>query len=88
MSLIRPPIVPLLFGTQSRELQHASFVLSSYSAYGKYTPQYQCLAEELPKVNRSETPWLIVLMHSPWYNSNKYHYMVGETMRHYKNLYF
>ncbi|XP_072951798.1 purple acid phosphatase 2-like [Typha angustifolia] len=56
-------------------------VLSSYSAYGTYTPQYQWLLEELPKVNRNETPWLIVLMHSPWYNSNDYHYMEGETMR-------
>ncbi|MBA0751401.1 hypothetical protein Gogos_000329 [Gossypium gossypioides] len=56
-------------------------VLSSYSAYGKYTPQYKWLEEELPKVNRSETPWLIVLMHSPWYNSYNYHYMEGETMR-------
>ncbi|GAB2225122.1 hypothetical protein Droror1_Dr00005910 [Drosera rotundifolia] len=56
-------------------------VLSSYSAYGKYTPQYEWLLAELPKVNRSETPWLIVLMHSPWYNSNNYHYMEGETMR-------
>ncbi|KAL0308406.1 UNVERIFIED_CONTAM: Purple acid phosphatase 25 [Sesamum radiatum] len=56
-------------------------VLSSYSAYGKYTPQYNWLKEELPKVNRAETPWLIVLLHSPWYNSNNYHYMEGETMR-------
>ncbi|KAL7598416.1 hypothetical protein Lser_V15G24833 [Lactuca serriola] len=56
-------------------------VLSSYSAYGMYTPQYQWLLEEFPKVNRKETPWLIVLMHSPWYNSNSYHYMEGETMR-------
>ncbi|KAI5673165.1 hypothetical protein M9H77_13529 [Catharanthus roseus] len=56
-------------------------VLASYSAYGKYTPQYQWLEDELPKVNRSETPWLIVLMHSPWYNSYNYHYMEGETMR-------
>ncbi|XP_076910025.1 purple acid phosphatase 2-like [Bidens hawaiensis] len=56
-------------------------VLSSYSAYGTYTPQFMWLVEELPKVNRSETPWLIVLMHSPWYNSNAYHYMEGETMR-------
>ncbi|KAF7810843.1 Purple acid phosphatase [Senna tora] len=56
-------------------------VLSSYSAYGKYTPQYQWLEEELPKVNRTETPWLIVLMHSPLYNSYNYHYMEGETMR-------
>lgn len=56
-------------------------VLSSYSAYGKYTPQYKWLEEELPKVNRTETPWLIVLVHSPWYNSYNYHYMEGETMR-------
>ncbi|RZR92224.1 hypothetical protein BHM03_00020474 [Ensete ventricosum] len=47
----------------------------------KYTPQYQWLEAELPKVNRSETPWLIVLMHSPWYNSYNYHYMEGESMR-------
>uniref|UniRef100_A0A2P2KMY6 Purple acid phosphatase n=1 Tax=Rhizophora mucronata TaxID=61149 RepID=A0A2P2KMY6_RHIMU len=56
-------------------------VLSSYSAYGKYTPQYQWLEKELGKVNRSETPWLIVLVHSPWYNSYNYHFMEGETMR-------
>lgn len=56
-------------------------VLASYSAYGKYTPQYKWLEAELPKVNRSETPWLIVLMHAPWYNSYNYHYMEGETMR-------
>ncbi|RHN59886.1 putative Acid phosphatase [Medicago truncatula] len=56
-------------------------VLASYSAYGKYTPQYAWLEEELPRVNRKKTPWLIVLMHSPWYNSNSYHYMEGETMR-------
>lgn len=56
-------------------------VLSSYSAYGKYTPQYVWLETELGKVNRSETPWLIVMVHSPWYNSYDYHYMEGETMR-------
>ncbi|GFY80337.1 FG-GAP repeat-containing protein [Actinidia rufa] len=56
-------------------------VLSSYSAYGKYTPQYEWLSQEFAKVNRSETPWLIVLLHSPWYDSNNYHYMEGESMR-------
>ncbi|CAN6821162.1 unnamed protein product [Brassica oleracea] len=56
-------------------------VLASYSAYGKYTPQYTWLEQEFPKVNRTETPWLMVLMHSPWYNSYDYHYMEGETMR-------
>ncbi|KAK0576389.1 hypothetical protein LWI29_016676 [Acer saccharum] len=56
-------------------------VMSSYSAYGKYTPQYKWLLNEFPKVNRTETPWLIVLMHSPLYNSYVHHYMEGETMR-------
>ncbi|KAI5068227.1 hypothetical protein GOP47_0016572 [Adiantum capillus-veneris] len=56
-------------------------ILSSYSAYGKYTPQYRWLERELANVDRTRTPWLIVLMHSPWYNSNGYHYMEGESMR-------
>lgn len=56
-------------------------VLSSYSAYGKYTPQYKWLSQELAAVDRTKTPWLIVLMHVPWYNSNQYHYMEGESMR-------
>ncbi|KAF6154020.1 hypothetical protein GIB67_026674 [Kingdonia uniflora] len=56
-------------------------VLSSYSAYGMYTPQYSWLEAEFPKVNRTETPWLIVLLHSPWYNSYNYHFMEGESMR-------
>ncbi|CAN6821169.1 unnamed protein product [Brassica oleracea] len=53
----------------------------NYSWSGKYTPQYMWLEQEFPKVNRTETPWLIVLMHSRWYNSYVYHYMEGETMR-------
>lgn len=56
-------------------------VLSSYSAFGKYTPQTKWLEEELPRVNRSETPWLIVVMHSPLYSSYVHHYMEGEPMR-------
>ncbi|XP_074592310.1 purple acid phosphatase-like [Curcuma longa] len=56
-------------------------VLASYSAYGKYTPQFRWLLDELKKVNKSETPWLIVLMHTPFYNSYNYHYMEGESMR-------
>ncbi|XP_022769089.1 purple acid phosphatase-like isoform X4 [Durio zibethinus] len=56
-------------------------VMSSYSAYGKYTPQYKWLEKEFPKVNRTETPWLIVLMHCPFYSSYVHHYMEGESMR-------
>ncbi|XP_044510305.1 purple acid phosphatase 2-like [Mangifera indica] len=56
-------------------------VMSSYSAFGKYTPQYEWLELEFPRVNRTETPWLIVLMHCPMYSSYVHHYMEGETMR-------
>ncbi|KAL3515128.1 hypothetical protein ACH5RR_022030 [Cinchona calisaya] len=56
-------------------------VLSSYTACGKFTPQYIWLDNELKKVNRSETPWLIVIMHAPLYNSYEAHFMEGETMR-------
>ncbi|XP_073150383.1 bifunctional purple acid phosphatase 26 [Henckelia pumila] len=56
-------------------------VLSSYSPFVKYTPQWRWLAQELKNVDREKTPWLIVLMHSPIYNSNDAHFMEGESMR-------
>ncbi|XP_022886207.1 bifunctional purple acid phosphatase 26-like isoform X2 [Olea europaea var. sylvestris] len=56
-------------------------VLSSYSPFVKYTPQWRWLAEEMKRVDREKTPWLIVLMHVPMYNSNDAHFMEGESMR-------
>ncbi|KAI3908435.1 hypothetical protein MKW92_040889 [Papaver armeniacum] len=54
-------------------------VLSSYSPFLAYTPQWRWLREELTKVDREKTPWLIVLMHVPLYNSNEAHFMEGES---------
>lgn len=56
-------------------------VLSSYSPFVKYTPQWTWLKQELKRVDREKTPWLIVLMHVPLYNSNDAHFMEGESMR-------
>ncbi|KAL7093443.1 hypothetical protein ACP275_11G041300 [Erythranthe tilingii] len=56
-------------------------VLSSYSPFVKYTPQWKWLRQELKKVDRQKTPWLIVLMHAPIYNSNEAHFLEGESMR-------
>jgi hypothetical protein len=56
-------------------------VPSSPATTGKYDPQQVFLQNELASVNRTLTPWLIVLIHAPWYNSNTYHYMEGETVR-------
>lgn len=47
----------------------------------KYTPQWRWLDEEFKRVDREKTPWLIVLMHSPIYNSNEAHFKEGESMR-------
>lgn len=56
-------------------------VLSSYSPFVKYSPQYKWLEQELKNVDREKTPWLIVLMHAPIYNSNEAHFLEGESMR-------
>jgi hypothetical protein len=56
-------------------------VLSSPATTGKYDPQQVFLQKALASVNRTLTPWLIVLIHSPWYNSNTYHFLEGETVR-------
>ncbi|XP_047322191.1 bifunctional purple acid phosphatase 26-like [Impatiens glandulifera] len=56
-------------------------VLSSYSPFVKYTPQWRWLQEELQRVDREKTPWLIVIMHVPLYNSNVAHFKEGESMR-------
>lgn len=47
----------------------------------KYTPQWLWLKEEFERVDREKTPWLIVLMHAPMYNSYNSHFMEGESMR-------
>ncbi|KAK9102067.1 hypothetical protein Sjap_019321 [Stephania japonica] len=56
-------------------------VLSSYSPFVTYTPQWIWLRQELSKVNREQTPWLFVVMHVPMYSSNDVHFMEGESMR-------
>ncbi|XP_039132006.1 LOW QUALITY PROTEIN: phosphoenolpyruvate phosphatase-like [Dioscorea cayenensis subsp. rotundata] len=56
-------------------------VLSSYSPFVKYTPQWLWLYNELKRVDREKTPWLIIIMHAPIYNSNEAHYMEGESIR-------
>lgn len=55
--------------------------LSSYSSFVRYSPQYKWLEVEFLKVDRTKTPWLIVIMHVPLYNTNTNHYLEGEPMR-------
>jgi len=38
------------------------------------------LQADLLKVDRKKTPWLVVLFHVPWYNSNRAHQGEGDDM--------
>lgn len=49
-------------------------VLTPYVDSSAASLQYQWLQEELAaRVDRERTPWLVVIMHGPWYNSNTAH---------------
>jgi len=55
--------------------------LSSYSNFEKDSAQYEWLVETLSKVDRKETPWLVVQFHCPFYTSNLNHQGEGEPFR-------
>lgn len=48
--------------------------LNPYSVTNETSVQYQWLETDLTSVDRTTTPWVIVVMHCPWYNSNVAHY--------------
>ncbi|KAH9316942.1 hypothetical protein KI387_018711 [Taxus chinensis] len=56
-------------------------MLGSYANYEKYSDQYEWLQADLSRVNRTRTPWVLVLFHVPWYNSNNAHQGEGEEMK-------
>lgn len=49
-------------------------VLSAYSSMEPDSQQYQWLVEELASVDRDKTPWLLVSIHVPLYNTYKTHH--------------
>ncbi|GAB9470304.1 hypothetical protein Gpo141_00007554, partial [Globisporangium polare] len=49
-------------------------VLTPYVAFDATSDQYKWLEQELSqRVDRAVTPWVVVMMHGPWYNSNTAH---------------
>ena len=66
----------------SRDVGPAHVIaLCSYAATHSTSLQYKWLSRDLAAVDRSVTPWLIVMMHAPWYNSNIGHRGEAELMR-------
>lgn len=56
-------------------------MLNSYSDYSNSSAQYAWLAQEITTIDRSVTPFVIAVLHAPWYNSNTAHQGEGEAMR-------
>ncbi|CAN1772059.1 Purple acid phosphatase 22 [Linum perenne] len=56
-------------------------MLGSYAAFDAESDQYRWLENDLRKVDRKTTPWVVVVMHVPWYNTNEAHQGEGESMR-------
>lgn len=59
-------------------------MLSSESLdYWHISSQYEWLEADLASVDRSKTPWIIGVWHSPWYCTNHDHYNSGADMKYY-----
>ncbi|XP_024515666.1 purple acid phosphatase 18 [Selaginella moellendorffii] len=55
-------------------------MLGSYADFGQRSPQYKWLQADLARIDRKRTPWLIAVLHAPWYNSNEAHRNEGDDM--------
>jgi predicted phosphohydrolase len=56
-------------------------MLGSYTDFDEGSDQYLWLQLDLMKVDRSKTPWVIVVLHAPWYNTNHAHQGDGDDMK-------
>lgn len=54
--------------------------LNCYAESDENSNQYKWLKEDLAGVDRTKTPWLVVMMHCPWYNSNDAHHNEDQTV--------
>ena len=44
-------------------------ILASFFTFTAGSDQYKFLQSDLAAIDRSKTPWVIALIHAPWYNS-------------------
>lgn len=54
--------------------------LNPYTNTNPASLQYNWLQNNLAAINRTITPWIIVVMHCPWYSSNINHYADSQTI--------
>lgn len=58
--------------------------LNAYAGTSPSSVMYRWLANDMRTIDRTRTPWVIVMMHTPWYNSNSGH--EGEAIIMQKNM--
>jgi Icc-related predicted phosphoesterase len=56
-------------------------MIGSYTDFDEHSQQHKWLEADLGSIDRKKTPWVIVLLHAPWYNTNNAHQGEGESMR-------
>ena len=56
-------------------------MLGSYADFSVESQQYVWLQLDLAKIDRVKTPWVITMVHAPWYTTNEAHQGEGESMR-------
>uniref|UniRef100_A0ACD5WV87 Uncharacterized protein n=1 Tax=Avena sativa TaxID=4498 RepID=A0ACD5WV87_AVESA len=58
-------------------------MLGSYVDFNQGSEQHTWLKRDLANVDRQRTSWLLVILHTPWYNTNEAHQgeVEGEDMR-------
>jgi hypothetical protein len=54
--------------------------LKPYTTSNETSEQYKWLESDLEQVDRKISPWLIVVIHCPWYSSNTDHYEEKQTV--------
>ncbi|KAL9255896.1 putative purple acid phosphatase 20 [Drosera capensis] len=55
-------------------------MLGSYTDFDQNSAQYKWLQGDLQAIDRTKTPWVFVLLHAPWYNSNFAHQGESESV--------
>jgi len=78
-----------LYWSFDYSIVHVIALNSEHFEFFHWQSQYIWLQRDLFGVNRTETPWVIVSWHCPWYCSNWWHYGSGELMREqYEKLFY
>lgn len=68
---------------------HMLGLAGSFSVTSPGSPQFEFVKADLERVNRTQTPWLVVFSHIPWYNSNKHHHLEGlKAQRDFEQLFY